>query len=97
MASGQGCGGHSCCADNEINRNAQRRIVIMISVDSHRISIIVIRTAEATVTMLLDEILNAKVNMNLTHIDLNILKVVTPQANQNAVTYHQRGNQQQMV
>ena len=57
----------------------------------------VMRTAEATVTMLLDERLNAKVNMNRTHIDLKILRVVTPQANQNAVTCHQRGNQQQLV
>ena len=69
----------------------------MIPVDSHCISIRVMRSVEATVTMLLDESLNAKVNMNQTHIDLNILKVVTPQSIQNAVTYHKRGNQQQMV
>ena len=57
----------------------------------------VTRNAEATVTMLLDESLNAKINMNRTHIDLKIPRVVTPQANQNAVTYHQRGNKQQLV
>ena len=53
----------------------------MIPADSRRTSMIVTRTAEATVTMLLDKILNAKVNMNQTHIDLKILRVVTPQAN----------------
>ena len=56
----------------------------------------VMRTAEATVTMLLDESPNAKVNMNRTHIDLKILRVVTPQAKQNVVTCQQRGNQQQL-
>ena len=97
MASGQEWGGHSCGADNEININAQRRRVIMIPDDSRRTSMRVMRTAEATVTMLLDESLNAKFNMNRTHIDLKILRVLTPQANQNAVTCHQRGNQQQLV
>ena len=53
----------------------------MIPGDSRRTSMRVMRTAEATVTMLLDESLNAKVNMNRTHIDLKILRVVTPQAN----------------
>ena len=69
----------------------------MIPADSRRTSMIVMRTAEATVTMLLDESLNAKVNMNRTHIDLKVIRVLTPQANQNAVTCHQRGNQQQLV
>ena len=53
----------------------------MIPADSRRTSARVMRTTEATVTMLLDESLNAKVNMNRTHIDLKILRVVTPQAN----------------
>ena len=69
----------------------------MIPADSRRTSMRVMRTAEATVTMLLDKILNAKVNTNRTHINLKILRVVTPQANQNAVTCHQRGNQHQLV
>ena len=69
----------------------------MIPAYSRRNSTRVMRTAEATVTMLLDESLNAKVNMNRTYIDLKMLRVVTPQANQNAVTCHQRGNQQQLV
>ena len=69
----------------------------MIPADSRRTSMRVMRNAEATVTMLLDESLNSKVNMNRTHIDLKILRVVTPQANQNAVTCHQRGKQQQLV
>ena len=69
----------------------------MIPADSRRTSMRVMSNAEATITMLLDESLNAKFNMNRTHIDLKILKVVTPQANQNAVTCHQRGNQQQLV
>ena len=64
--------------------------------DSRRTSMRVMRTAEATVTMLLDESLNTKVNMNRTHIDLKILRVVTPQANQNAVNFHQKGNQKQL-
>ena len=51
----------------------------MIPADSRRTSMIVMRTAEATVTMLLDKSLNAKVNMNRTHIDLKIIKGVTPQ------------------
>ena len=50
----------------------------MIPADSRRTSMRVISTYEATVTMILDESLNAKVNMNQTHIDLKILKVVTP-------------------
>ena len=70
---------------------------MMIPGDSRRTSMRVMRTAEATVKMLLDKSLNAKVNMNQTHIDLKIIKAVTPQANQNAVTYYQRGNQQQLV
>ena len=69
----------------------------MIPADSRRTSMRVMRTAEATITMLLEKGLNAKVNMNQIHIDLNIIRVVTPQANQNAVTCHQRGNQQQLV
>ena len=69
----------------------------MIHADSLRTSMRVMRTAEATVTMLLDEIINAKVNVNQTHIDLKIHRVVTPQENQNSVTCHQRGNQQQLV
>ena len=69
----------------------------MIPVDSRRTSMRVMRTAEATVKILLDKSLNAKVNMNRTHTDLKILRVVTPQANQHAVTCHQRGNQQQLV
>ena len=81
MALGKGRGGHSRSADNEININAQRRIFIMIPDDSRRTSMRVMRTAEATVTMLLDESLNAKVNINRTHIDLIIVRVVTPQAN----------------
>ena len=64
MASGQGIGGHSRGANNEINRNAQRRRVIMIPPDSRRTSMRVMRTAEDNVTMLLEKILNAKVNMN---------------------------------
>ena len=97
MASGQGLGGHSRGVDNEINRNTQRRRVIMIPDDSRCTSMRVMRTAEATVTMLLDKSLNAKVNMNRTYMDLKILRVVTLQANQNSVTCHQRGNQQQLV
>ena len=50
----------------------------MIPADSHRTSMRVMRTAKA---MLLDESLYAKVNMNRIHIDLKILRVVTPQAN----------------
>ena len=69
----------------------------MIPADSRRTSMIVMRTSEATVTILLEESLNVKVNMNRTHIYLKILRVVTLQANQNAVTCHQRGNQQQLV
>ena len=69
----------------------------MIPADSRRTSMRVVRTAEATITMIMDKSLNSKVNMNQTHIDLKILRVVTTQANQNAVTCHQRGNQQQLV
>ena len=94
MASGQGWGGHSRGADNEININAQRRRVIMIPADSRGTSMRGMRTAEATVTMLLNESLNAKVNINQIIIDLKMLRVVTTQANQNAVAFHQRGNQQ---
>ena len=54
MASGQESGRHSHGANNEINRNAQRRRVIMIPDDSRRTSMRVMRTAEATVTMILD-------------------------------------------
>ena len=60
----------------------------MIPGDSRRTSMRVMRTAEATVTMLLDKSLNAKVNMNRTHIDLKIIKAVTPQANQNGNKFH---------
>ena len=69
----------------------------MIPADSRRTSMRVMRTAEATVTILLEEILNTTLNTNRTHIDLKVLTVVTPQAIQNAVTFHQRGNQQQLV
>ena len=69
----------------------------MIPADSRRNSMRFVRTAEATVTMFTEESLNSKVNMNQTHMDLIILRVVTPQANQNAVNCHQRGNQQQLV
>ena len=69
----------------------------MIPVDSRRTSMGVMRITEATLTILMDKILIAKVNMNQTHIDLKIIKAVTPQANQNAAICHQRGNQQQLV
>ena len=69
----------------------------MIPADSLRTIMRVMRTSEYTVTTLLEESLNAKVNMNRTHIDLKILRVVTPQANQASVTCHQRGDQQQLV
>ena len=69
----------------------------MIPADSRRTSMRVMRTSEATVTMIVDESLNAKVNMNRIHKDLKILRVVTPQANQNVVICHQRVNQQQLV
>ena len=69
----------------------------MIPADSSCTSMRVMRTAEATVTMLLDKSLNAKVNMNRTHIDLKLFRVVTSQAKQNEVTCRQRGNQQQLV
>ena len=69
----------------------------MIPANSRHISMRVMRIAEATVTMFLEEILNAKVNINQTHIDLKILRVLTSQANQNSVTCHHRGNQQQLV
>ena len=64
MASGQGWGGHSRGADIEMNINAQRGRVIIIPADSRRTSMRFMRTAETTVTMLLDENLNAKFNMN---------------------------------
>ena len=69
----------------------------MIPVDSRCTIMRVMRTTEANVTMPQDKSLNAKVNINRTHKDLKILMIVTPQANQNAVTCHQRGNQQQLV
>ena len=69
----------------------------MIPTGSRRTSMRVMRTAEATAKMLLEKSLNAKVNMNRTHIDLKIIRFVTPQANQNEVACHQRGNQQQLV
>ena len=97
MASGKGRGGHGRDDDNEMNRNVQRRIVIMIPADSILTNMIVASMDDVTVTMLLDENLNANVNMNQTHIDLQILRVITPQANQNTVTRHQKGNQQQQV
>ena len=49
----------------------------MIPDYSRRTSMRVMRTAEATVTMILDKRLNSKVNMDQTHIDLKILRVVT--------------------
>ena len=69
----------------------------MIPADSRLTSMRFMRTTEAIVTMLLDERLNSKVNMNRTHIDLKMFRVVTLQAKQSAVTCHQRGNQQQLV
>ena len=92
MASGQGWGGHSHGANNEIYRRAQRRRVIMFPANSHRNIIRGMRSAEATITMLLEKSLNSKVNINQTHIDLRTLRVVIPQANKNAATYHQREN-----
>ena len=92
----QGWGGHGCDADNEMNINAQRRRVILMPSDSSFPHMRVMRTTDIAVTMLLGENLNASVKMNRTHIDLQILRVVTHQANQNAVTRHKRGNQQQV-
>ena len=69
----------------------------MIPADSSRTSMRGMRTAGATITMLMDKSLNVRVNINQTHIDLKIIGVVTHQANQNAVTCHQGGNQQQLV
>ena len=80
-----------------MKKNAQRRRVIMIPDDSRRISMRGMRNAEATITMLGDKILNSKFNTNQTHKDLKVLRVVTHQANQNAGTCHQRGNQKQLV
>ena len=59
MALGQGGGGHSQVAYYVINRNAQIRSVIMIPADSRRTIMRVMRTAEATITMLLEKSVNA--------------------------------------
>ena len=55
MALGQGWGGHSRGADNEMKINARRRRVIMIPADSRPTSMRVMRAAEATVTMLMEK------------------------------------------
>ena len=66
----------------------------MMPADSSHTNMRVMRPIEVAVTILLDENIDANVNMNQTHTDLQILKVATPQANQNTVTRHQKRNQQ---
>ena len=74
MASGQGWGRHGRDADDEMNRNTQKIRVIMMPANSSLTNMRVMRTTVVTVTMVLDENLDANVNMNRTHIDLQILR-----------------------
>ena len=97
MASGQGRGGHGRDANKCMNRNMQRRRAIIMSDDSSLTNMRLMRTIEVTIKIFLDKNLDTNINMNQIHIDLQFLRVATTLENQNAVTCHQRENQQKQV
>ena len=81
--------------DNSGNENdAQRRIFIPTPIDSALINRIVMRTITITLSKLLQENLDLTVNMNKRHVGVQIVRVITPQANKNAVTRYTRSNRQ---
>ena len=81
--------------DNSGNENdAKRRRCIPTPIDSTLVNRRVMRTTTITLAELLQENLDLTVNMNKRHVDVQIMRVITPQANQNAVTRYTRSNQQ---
>ena len=54
-------------------------------------------TTNITLSELLQENLDLTVNMNKRHMDIQILRIITPQPNQNALTRYQRTNQTHQV
>ena len=76
------------------DRPSQRQRTILAPIDMNLINRRVMRTTEVTVTELMTDKVDETINMNRKHIDVQILRVITPQANQNATTRYQRTNQQ---
>ena len=74
--------------------NAQQRRCIPTPIDSTLINHIVMQTTTITIYKLLQENLDLTVNINKRHVDVQIMRVITPQANQNAVTQYTSSNQQ---
>ena len=77
--------------------NAQQRRCITTPIDSNIINHRVMRTTTIHLTKLIQENLDLTFNTNKRHTDVQIITVITPQANQNSVTRYTRNNQQNEV
>lgn len=78
---------------------AQRQRIVQSPIDQNLINTRVMRTEEIRVKDLLNENVEMEMSLNKTHVNLQILRIITPQAGNtgNAMTRYQRGNQQQRI
>eukprot|EP00957_Ditylum_brightwellii_P199000 15169013-Ditylum_brightwellii.AAC.1 len=70
-------------------RQNQRQRVIMAPIDASLINHCVMQTTKVTVAELISENIDNAINMNRRQIDIQILRIITPQSNQNATTHYQ--------
>jgi hypothetical protein len=78
---------------------AQRQRIVQLPIDQNLINTRVMRTEEIRVKDLLNKNVEMEMSLNKTHVNLQILQIITPQAGNmgNAMTRYQRGNQQQRI
>ena len=91
---GQDEGAHVNDYGDHMNINEQKRWVITIHADSTLITMRVMKTTKVTITIIMCQTFDTNKNVNRTHIELKIIRVVTSQPNNNTATYYWRGNQQ---
>ena len=78
---------------------ARRQRIMQSSIDQNLIGTRVMRTEEIKLKELLNENVEMEKSLNKTHVNLQILRIITPQAGNtgNAMTRYHRGNQQQRI
>ena len=77
---------------NDVTVRAQRIIFIPTPIDSTLINIRVMRTKSINLSELTQEDLDLTINMKKRHVDVQIMRVITLQANQNDITRYTRSN-----
>ena len=78
---------------------ARRQRIMQSSIDQNLIGTRVMRTEEIKLKELLNENVEMEKSLNKTHVNLQILRIITPQAGNtgNAMTRYHGGNQQQRI